>query len=207
MLLQNVIGSVIFLCSRLPAKEQAMHHDSHHVIPLEHAGRLERRWRKFLQNPRRILRPFVKEGMTVLDMGCGPGFFSIEAAKMAGQAGRVIGVDLQEGMLARLREKIAGTELEKRFTLHRCAENRIGVAGPIDFFLAFYVVHEVPDAKSFFAEVYSLLKPGCRMLVAEPAFRVSKPEFEQTVRIAREAGFTIAKGPLLMFSRTAVLVK
>jgi hypothetical protein len=45
------------------------------------------------------------------------------------------------------------------------------------------------------------------MLVAEPAFRVSKPEFEQTVRIAREAGFTIAKGPLLMFSRTAVLVK
>jgi ubiquinone/menaquinone biosynthesis C-methylase UbiE len=184
-----------------------MHHDRHHVCPLEHAGRLERRWRKLLQNPRRILRPFVKEGMTVLDFGCGPGFFSIEAAKMVGPCGRVIGVDVQEGMLARLKGKIAGMELEKRFTLHRCAENKIGIAGPIDFFLAFYVVHEVPDAKEFFKEAYSLLKPGGLMLVAEPVFRVSKPEFEQALRSAGEAGFTGAKRPLLMFSRTAVLVK
>jgi ubiquinone/menaquinone biosynthesis C-methylase UbiE len=70
-----------------------------------------------LQNPRKILGPYIKEGMTVLDVGCGPGFFSIELAQMVGKSGRVIASDLQEGMLRKLREKIQGTEFEERITL------------------------------------------------------------------------------------------
>ena len=61
--------------------------------------------RRLLQNPRKILSPFIKEGMTVLDLGCGPGFFSLDMAHMVGSAGRAIAVDLQQGMLIKLREK------------------------------------------------------------------------------------------------------
>jgi ubiquinone/menaquinone biosynthesis C-methylase UbiE len=50
--------------------------------------------------------------MTVLDLGCGPGFFSIAMAQMTGASGRVIAVDLQSGMLQKLNAKIQGTELE-----------------------------------------------------------------------------------------------
>ena len=47
------------------------------VCPVELAGSLDGRVRGWLQNPGKILAPYVREGMTVLDVGCGPGFFSI----------------------------------------------------------------------------------------------------------------------------------
>jgi ubiquinone/menaquinone biosynthesis C-methylase UbiE len=35
-----------------------------------------------IQNPEKILKSFISEGMSVLDLGCGPGFFTVEIAKM-----------------------------------------------------------------------------------------------------------------------------
>jgi hypothetical protein len=58
------------------------------VCPVERAGSLDNRFRRLLQNPRKILGPYIEEGMTVLDLGCGPGFFSIEIAQMVGKSGR-----------------------------------------------------------------------------------------------------------------------
>ncbi|KAB3547857.1 MAG: SAM-dependent methyltransferase, partial [ANME-2 cluster archaeon] len=48
-----------------------------HVCPVESAGGLDNRVRRLLQNPQKILGNYVKEGMTALDLGCGPGFFSV----------------------------------------------------------------------------------------------------------------------------------
>ncbi len=96
------------------------------------------------------MRPYIEEGMTVLDIGCGPGFFSTDMAQMVGRSGRVIASDLQEGMLQKLRDKIQGTELEERITLHQCEEDKVGVSLNVDFVLAFYMVHEVPNRKKFF---------------------------------------------------------
>ena len=81
------------------------------VCPVERAGILDHRIRRWLQDPQEILRPYIEEGMTVLDIGCGPGFFSIDMAQRVGRSGRVIASDLQEGMLQKLRGKIQGTEL------------------------------------------------------------------------------------------------
>ena len=44
------------------------------VCPVEIADGLDNRVRRLLQNPQRILGNYVKEGMTALDLGCGPGF-------------------------------------------------------------------------------------------------------------------------------------
>ncbi|MBW2739492.1 MAG: class I SAM-dependent methyltransferase, partial [Deltaproteobacteria bacterium] len=114
-----------------------------HVCPVEIAGHLDSGIRRWLQNPEKILRPYIEEGMTVLDMGCGPGFFSIDMAQMVGKSGRVIAADLQEGMLQKVRDKIKGTEFEKRITLHQCEKNKIGVSEYVDFVLLFYMVHEI----------------------------------------------------------------
>ena len=106
-----------------------------------------------LQNPNKILKKHIKEGMTVLDIGCGSGFFSTEIAKMVGDSGKVIAVDLQEGMLKLLKTKIQGTEIEKRIRLHKCEERTIDISEKVDFALAFYMVHEVPDRKNFFKKM------------------------------------------------------
>lgn len=178
---------------------------SKRICPVERAGHLDNRWRRWLQNPRKILGPYIRPGMIVLDVGCGPGFFSIEAAKMVGESGRVIASDLQQGMLDKVREKIHGTILGPRITLHLCEEDRIGLTESVDFVLAFYMVHEVPDQDRFYREVASLLAEGGRLLVVEPPFHVSKKKFAASLDRARKAGLIPEPGPRMIFCKTALL--
>ncbi len=146
--------------------------------------------------------------MTVLDIGCGPGFFSVEMARMVGESGRVIAVDLQEGMLQKLKNKIQGTEIEKRIKLHKCKEDEIGVSEDIDFVLAFYMVHEVPDQKKFFEEIKSILKPNGKVFIVEPKlFHVSRGAFKETIVNAEEIGLEPVEHPRLPLSRAVILEK
>ncbi len=177
------------------------------VCPVERAGSLDNRLRRWLQNPLKILRPYIEEGMTVLDVGCGPGLFSIEMAQMVGKSGRVIASDLQEGMLQKVKDKIKGTELEERITLHKCEENKIGLSEHVDFVLLFYVVHEVPNKEELFNEIGTILSPNGQVLIVEPPFHVSKSAFEKTIRNARVIGFTDVEGPNVLFSKTVILKK
>ncbi|OGW57012.1 MAG: methyltransferase type 11 [Nitrospirae bacterium RBG_16_43_8] len=174
------------------------------VCPIKHAGFLDNRIRKLLQDPQKILVDYVKDGMTVLDLGCGPGFFSMELAEMVGVSGQVIAADLQEGMLQKLKTKIEGKDIEKRIKLHKCEEDKIGVSEQVDFILAFYIVHEVPSQKEFFREIRSILKPNGKVLVVEPPFSVSKVEFEETIIKAMDAGFTVVERPKVFLSKTAI---
>lgn len=182
-----------------------MSNGQEHICPVERAGLLDSLIRRWVQNPRKLLKPHLKEGMTVLDFGCGPGFFSIEMARMVGESGRVIAADLQEGMLQRLRAKLEGTELGKRITLHKCAGNAIGLSQRVDFVLAFYVLHELPDQEAFFREIGSILNPGGRILVVEPPLHVSRAAFEETIRRGRDAGFIPIERPKVPLSKAVLL--
>jgi ubiquinone/menaquinone biosynthesis C-methylase UbiE len=172
---------------------------------VERAGSLDNRIRRWLQNPQKILRPYIDDGMTVLDIGCGPGFFSIELAQMVGKSGRVIASDLQEGMLQKLRDKIKGTELEKRITLHKCEKNKIGLSEKVDFVLAFYVVHEIPNQEEYYNEIKSILKQNGKLFIVEPPLHVSKKAFDETIRKALVAGFTSIESPKVLLSKTVIL--
>jgi len=180
---------------------------NHHVCPVKRAGSFDNRIRRWIQNPQKILGDYIEEGMTVLDIGSGPGFFSIDMAQMVGESGRVIAADLQEGMLEKLRDKIKGTELEGRITLHKCQENKTGVSENVDFILLFYMVHEVPNIEEFFNEIVTILKSNGQVLIVEPPFHVSKTAFEETIRKAQEAGLTEVERPKVFLSKTALLKK
>lgn len=159
------------------------------VCPVEQAGSLDNRLRRWVQNPKNILSPYIQKGMTVLDFGCGPGFFTLEMASMVGESGRVIAVDLQKGMIDRLRKKIQGTALQNRIILHQCEANRIGVSEKVDFILAFYMLHEVPNQERFFNETVNLLKTKGQILIVEPPFHVSKTAFEKLSKRLKRPGW------------------
>ena len=183
-----------------------MSDDKNRVCPVELANSLDSKIRRWLQNPQRILSPFVKEGMKVLDVGCGPGFFSVELAKMVGTSGKVYAVDLQEGMLQKLKNKIRGTSLDKIVQLIKCEKDDIVVPEKVDFILAFYMVHEVPDKNKLFKTLKNILNEDGKILLVEPKlFHVSKKEFASTIRKAEKAGFIAAEGPKLTFSFSSVL--
>jgi ubiquinone/menaquinone biosynthesis C-methylase UbiE len=144
--------------------------------------------------------------MKVLDIGCGPGFFSIELAKMVGNTGKVFAVDLQEGMLQKIRNKIQGTELEERIKLVKSEGEQIDIPKKVDFILAFYMVHEVPNKKILFEALKDVLNEKGQFLVVEPKFfHVTKKEFESTMQIAEKAGFKATKSPKLLLSFSAIL--
>jgi len=177
------------------------------ICPVERAGSLDNKFRRLFQDPKKILRPYVNKGMTVLDLGCGPGFFSVDMAHMVGKHGRIIASDLQDGMLQKLRDKVEGTELEERIILHKSEEDKIGIAERVDFILAFYMVHEISNKDIFFQEIESILKTNGLILIVEPPFHVSGKAFNQTKEKAQAAGLIADESPSVLFSKAMTMKK
>jgi ubiquinone/menaquinone biosynthesis C-methylase UbiE len=97
------------------------------VCPMRVARLLDSRLRKIFHNPNKILKPFINKNMVALDIGCGPGVFSIEIAELLEGTGKVISVDMQDGMLEIIKNKIYGKPIEKIIVLHKCTQGSINV--------------------------------------------------------------------------------
>ncbi|MFH0862238.1 MAG: class I SAM-dependent methyltransferase [Candidatus Altiarchaeota archaeon] len=145
--------------------------------------------RRLIHDPRRILEGRIFKGETAIDIGCGPGVFTIPMAEMVGEGGKVIAADFQDGMLQRVRRKAEKKGLLTRIILHKTELDRIGAPEKADFALAFYMVHEVPDRANLFEELRTILKRGGRLMVVEPLIHVSETEYERTREAAVQAGF------------------
>jgi ubiquinone/menaquinone biosynthesis C-methylase UbiE len=166
--------------------------------------------RKLLENPDKILGQFVREGMIVLEPGCGMGYFTLPLARMVGPRGRVIAVEVQAKMLSALDRRAGKANLLDRIELRQVGAEGLGVedlAGQVDFAVAIHVVHEVPEQAFFFEEVWKALKPGGKLLVIEPKGHVSEAKFEQTLTAAENAGFKKEPLPGKVGGRSGLLVK
>jgi len=176
-----------------------------HICPWWGGYFIDNRIRRWLHDPEKIVSPFVQPGMTVMDVGCGMGIFSIAMARMVGERGRVIAVDLQQKMLDVLRRRAEQAGVADRIQFHKCEQDRLGVDEQVDFALAFAMVHEVPDRRRLLSEIGGCLKPGGKLLVAEPRFHVSGTAFRETVALAGEVGLEVVQEPRVTWCRAAVM--
>ena len=165
---------------------------SHRVCPWWLGYLLATPFRRLLQNPRKILRPWVSEGATVIEPGPGMGFFTLELARLVGPRGRVVALDIQPKMLSSLKRRARRAGLLDRIEARLIKPESMGLAdlkGRADLVFAFAVVHELPRAEEFFRESYQVLKSGGKLLLSEPHPRVSEADFVRTVMLAEAAGF------------------
>jgi len=178
-----------------------------HVCPWYCCFTFDNIFRKWLQNPDKIIAGFVHPGDTVVDIGPGQGYFSIPMARIVGEQGRIIAIDIQKQMLDALAAKAEKSGVAKRITCTLVYNADLGLNADADFILAFWMVHEVPDKEIFLKSLYSVLKPGKRLLIAEPYLHVSKKMMEETEQISLSIGFTIVDRPSIFFSRSVILQK
>jgi len=167
-------------------------------------------FRRLAQGPARVLGPFVRPGMLVVEPGCGMGFFTLDLARMVGPRGRVVAIDLQEKMLAGLRRRAARAGLEGGIDVRLARPDRLGIddlAGQVDLVLAFYVVHEIQDPAAFFGEIAVALKADGAVLVVEPPLHVSRAAFEASLAVAAGAGLRVARRPGIGPNKAALLAK
>src|SRR5512140_3718249 len=83
--------------------------------------------RRLIHNHEKILASLVSNGMTVLDIGPGMGFFTLPLAKMVGPNGKVVGVEVQESMLDGLQSRARAAQLAERIITRLCQPTSLGL--------------------------------------------------------------------------------
>ena len=178
-----------------------------HVCPWWMAYAFDNPLRRLFHKPEKIFAPYLKEGMTAIDLGCGMGYFSIPMARMVGESGKVRSVDLQQQMLDTLMQRARKAGVASRITPLLCDASTIGNHDEVDFALAFWMAHETPDQFNFLTQVQAILKKSGKLLLAEPKLHVAGGEFQKTLRSAHEAGFKHLGSPLISLSHAALFAK
>ena len=120
--------------------------------------------RRFRYPPERLISKLgVGSNDVVMDFGCGPGFFLIPLAKVAGRA---IGVDVSPRML----EKAAQHAKKKGVTIELLQSDGTGIQledSSVDLILLNHVFHEVEDKPRVLGEFQRILKASGRLAIVE----------------------------------------
>ena len=180
---------------------------NNHVCPWWLCYTFDNPLRRLVHDPERLLAPYVKPGMTVCDIGCGMGYFTIGVARLVGPQGKVIACDLQTQMLAALMRRARKAGVADRIVPHLAQPEGLDIVVPVDFVLAFWMAHEVPDKGRFCGEIFRMLKTGGRLLLCEPKLHVTCAAFVETVALCRAAGFLPEAEPSIALSRAVLMQK
>ncbi|MBA2117576.1 class I SAM-dependent methyltransferase [Bremerella alba] len=115
----------------------------------------------------------VKPGMTICDMGCGNGFYSLKLAEMVGENGKILAVDIQSEMLRLLKARAEEEGIENiELILGELNSPKLPV-GKVDLILCVDVYHEFSHPVEMLAGMRQSLKPDGKIVLLE--FRMEDP--------------------------------
>lgn len=102
----------------------------------------------------------LKPGQDVLEVGCGPGFFTVPAAQIVGQEGSVYALDVNPLALERVRQELESNGVANVATVLADAAQTGLPDESFDLIFVFGFGHQVGDMGNVFAELHRLLKPA-----------------------------------------------
>ncbi len=163
--------------------------------------------RQLVHNSDQLLKDLVEPGDTGLDLGCGEGYFTIDMARLVGPTGRVIAVDLQEHMLKVLRRRAIRVGVTDSIETVVGSPDVLNVDTRVDFVLAFWMLHEVPDKDRLLGEIAAAMKPGARFLLVEPKWHVSQESYALSLKLAEAVGLIRVEDRSVRLSMATLLTK
>ena len=167
--------------------------------------------RRKLQHPDKLIeRSGIKQGMRVLEVGCGSGAFVTFVARAVGKTGKAFTLDIQPAMLKQLEAKLKSSENQDIKNI----ESILGSAYKLPFEDSSFdlgymvtVLQEIPDKKRALKEVRRVLKPGGILAVTEFLPDPDYPLKSTTIKIGEEAGFIFDKALGNFWNYTVRFVK
>lgn len=143
----------------------------------------------------------VKPGMTICDMGCGNGFYSLQLAKMVGNEGKILAVDIQSEMLRLLKARAEEQGIENIELVLGDIDDPKLPEGKVDLIMCVDVYHEFSHPEEMLAGMRKSLKPDGMIVMLE--FRMEDPKVpiktlhkmnkKQILREYKLNGFQLAK--------------
>jgi SAM-dependent methyltransferase len=165
---------------------------SHGVCPWWLGPLLASPIRRLFESPERLLAPVVRPGMTVVEPGCGMGFFTLPIARLVGPSGKVVCVDLQPRMIEGLRRRARRAGVLERVHASVCTPDDAGLgpyAAQADLAVAIHMLHEIPDVSGLLSQLHAVLRPGGLLFILEPKGHVTPAAFAATLASAEAVGF------------------
>ena len=162
----------------VPAAQQQRHPVSGRVLAptmgVGGAGWLDRPEREREEAPSKAIAALdIPAGAVVADVGAGSGYYTVRLAKVVGPTGRVVATDLQPGMLALIREKVAREKLSNVEIVQGRADDPVLPGAAFDLILMVDVYHELASPQVFVRKLKEALKPDGRLVLIE--FRLEDP--------------------------------
>lgn len=153
---------------------------------------LASRYRRAVQPPQRVIwQAGVEPGMRVLEIGCGSGAFTLQAAAEMDGHGQLVAVDMQRAMVTQLKLRSRETANSIDVLLAR-AEALPLRTGAFDLVYLVAALPELGNQVQALAEVKRVLKPGGRLSVSEFLPDPDYPLRRTSIRMGEAAGFEVA---------------
>ncbi len=132
------------------------------IHKLEDPSRLE------MFDPEKVLKEFgLREGLTVLDVGTGTGFYLPYLSKLVGEKGKVYAIDVQPELLEKAKEKVKEKNLSN-VEVMQSEENSIPLPdNSVDFIFMAFSFHELSDPKAYVEELKRVAKPFAYLAVID----------------------------------------
>ena len=153
-----------------------------------------------VNNPvrRRYMRPVldrvgINAGERVLELGPGPGAFTVEAARRVGPEGQLISVDIQPEMIAQVEKRVQQAGLTNVETHVADAYHLPLEDESVDRAFLVAVLPEIPDQARALAELRRVLKPDGVLSITEDFFDPDYPFASETIRRVKAAGFSLER--------------
>ena len=190
-----ILWIVIVLCGGIfywVVIHRTFKHFVHYPVPALAASLLDNPFRRMFQPPTKLIDQMdIRAGMKVLEVGPGPGTFTIEAAKRVGIQGEVVVVDIQPRIISRLDRRLQREGISNATTKVASANNLPLTDNTFDRVFMVAVLGEIPNKDKALSEARRVLKDSGLVAMGEVLIDPDYPRQKSVIRWCRDAGLQL----------------
>ena len=151
------------------------------------------------KNPYKLLSTAgLKSGQKVLEVGCGPGFFTLPASEIVGKEGIIYAVDIHPMAIERVKEKIESRGIKNVKPILTNASSTGLPERSVDLAFVFGLRYIAGGLENLISEMYRILKPGALL-----SFEKTRGSDVSLIDEVESKGFTLSErtGRIFLFTK------